>query len=74
MAMDKKKLSKSGWNWYAFFFNIVWYFKHGIVEKGIIMLVLTIFSLGIGIIPVAIYAGLKGNQDRYNESIKKITF
>lgn len=72
--MEKRKLSKSGWNWYAFFFNIIWYFKNGIVDKAIIMLVLTLFSLGIGIVPVAIYSGVNGNKDRYRENIKKIIF
>jgi len=72
--MNKKKLNRSGWNWYAFFFNIIWYFKHGIVDKAIIMLVLILFSLGIGIIPVAIYCGVKGNKDRYTKNLNKVIF
>jgi len=64
----KKKLKKKGWNWYAFFLNIIWYFKHGIEEKAIIMLIVTVFSLGIGIIPIAIYCGIKGNEDRYTHN------
>ena len=68
----KKRLNRSRWNWYAFLFNIIWYFKHGIMDKAVIMLVLTLFSLGAGIIPVAVYCGAKGNEDRFRSSIGKI--
>ncbi len=71
--MKKKGLNKRGWNWYAFLFNIIWYFKHGIVDKAIMMLVITLFSLGVGIIPIAIYCGVKGNEDRFRSNAKKIT-
>ncbi|QUH19078.1 hypothetical protein [Alkaliphilus sp. B6464] len=47
-------------------------FKHGIVNKALIMLALTVFSLGVGIIPVAIYCGVNGNKDRYKQILKKI--
>lgn len=66
-----KKLRRSGWNWCAFLFNIMWYFKYGIIDKAIIMLVLTLFSLGTGIIPIAIYCGIKGNEDRFGSNAKK---
>lgn len=68
----KKRLDKGRWNWYAFLFNIIWYFKHGITDKAIIMLVLALFSLGVGIIPVAIYCGTKGNEDRFRSNIRRI--
>ncbi len=71
--MQKRRLSGTRWNWYAFLFNIIWYIRHGIIDKAIIMLVIAIFSLGVGIIPIAIYCGIKGNEDRSKLSAKKIT-
>lgn len=70
--MGKKGLIKKGWNWYAFLFNIIWYFKHGIIDKAVMMTVIALFSLGTGIIPIAVYCGIKGNEDRFKSDVKKI--
>ena len=59
------KVYKKGWSWAAFAAGPFWYLYHGMVGKGLVMLCIILATLGIGIIPVWIYCGIKGNKDFY---------
>lgn len=53
------------WNWWSFLFGCFWYFSKGVWAKGLIILVITIFSGGVAIPLIWIYCGLLGNYDYY---------
>jgi hypothetical protein len=69
---------KNTWNWAAFFFEWAWYFYHGMILYGIIILVISIilsiflkeFSFIIFLINV--FCGLHGNYDKYSNYKKKL--
>ena len=73
MLGKKKHISKDGWNWEAFFKNFYWYGKKGMVGSSVLMIVAILVTLGLGLIPVMIYCGAKGNKDFYNH-VKKNSF
>ncbi|WP_408956573.1 zinc-ribbon domain-containing protein [Natroniella sp. ANB-PHB2] len=64
-----------GWNWWAFLFGALWYFYKGMVGKGIAIFI-GAFIIGsiipfLGVVPVWIYCGAKGNED-YQEHINNL--
>lgn len=64
--MKRVSVQKSGWNVWATVFGPFWYFYKGMGSKGLILLLISLATLGIGIIPVWIYCGYRGNRDFYN--------
>jgi hypothetical protein len=56
----KDELDK--WNWGAFLWGVVWAFGHRLWKQALIGLVITIVTLGIGGIGIAIWYALKGNR------------
>lgn len=60
------KIRKHGWNTSAALAGPFWYMSKGMVAKGLFLLLITLATLGIGLIPVWIYCGLRGNADHYN--------
>jgi hypothetical protein len=56
---------RSGWNTAAMLAGPFWYIYKRMVGKGAFMLMLSLATAGIGIIPVWIYCGFKGNSDFY---------
>ncbi|QNO16549.1 hypothetical protein HYG86_18105 [Alkalicella caledoniensis] len=71
--VNKKLISKKGWNWEAFWKSFYWYGKKGMTGQTIIMVILVFGSVGIGLIPIMFYCGLNGNRDFYNH-VKKTSF
>ena len=65
------------WNWAAFVFGPLWYFRMGIIAKGLILLVLVVFPL----LPFSItllvqlsaffYCGMVGNWDDYLLEVRR---
>ena len=65
------------WNWAAFVFGPLWYFRKGIFAKGLILLVLVIFP----VLPLSItllvqlsaffYCGMVGNWDDYLLEVRR---
>ena len=65
------KLKASGWNWLAFLFGPFWYLYNGLILKGLILLIISIITLGFGIPLVWIYSGINGNSSLYEQTLKK---
>jgi hypothetical protein len=53
------------WNWAAFLLGALWYLYRGMWAKALIYAAIAIFSGGFLIIPLWIYAGLRGTYDLY---------
>jgi len=64
------KYTSSGWNWLSFLFGPFWYLFNGLVGKGIILLIITVFTIGFGAPIIWIYCGLRGNSDLYEKKLK----
>lgn len=64
-----EKPEKSGWNWGAFLFGALWYLYKGMLEKGILLIILGLFALlffGLaGTVVVGLYCGFRGTEDYY---------
>jgi hypothetical protein len=64
------------WNWRAFVFGPLWYFKRGLYAKGLILLGLSVcpfFTLALTVLLSAgtlVYCGLAGNWDDYLWRVK----
>ena len=56
----KDELDK--WNWGAFLWTVIWALGHKLWKQAIIGLLITVVTLGIGNIGVAIWYALKGNR------------
>ena len=59
------KVYKGGWNGKAALAGPFWYLSKSMTLKGLFLLALCLVTAGIGIIPVWIYCGAKGNEDHY---------
>ena len=59
-AGAKDELDK--WNWGAFLWTVIWAFGHKLWKQAIIGLLISVVTLGIGSIGVAIWYALKGNR------------
>lgn len=55
-----------GWHWPAFFLGPFWYMFNGMINKGVWLLVLCIFSAFLAVPFVMIYCGAKARGDLYN--------
>jgi hypothetical protein len=60
VAGGKDELDK--WNWGAFLWTVIWALGHKLWKQAIIGLLISIVTLGIGSIGVAIWYALKGNR------------
>jgi uncharacterized protein DUF2628 len=64
------------WNWKAFVFGPLWYFRRGLYAKGLILLGLSVcpfFTLALTVLlsaAVLVYCGLAGNWDDYLWRVK----
>jgi hypothetical protein len=64
------------WNWRAFVFGPLWYFRRGLYGKGFVLLGLSIcpfFTLALTILlgaAVLVYCGVAGNWDDYLWKVK----
>ncbi len=58
------------WNWAAFCFSPGWYMYRGMWMKGLVLLGLSVFTMGILLIPMCIYGGWVGNWDYYLYKIR----
>jgi len=61
--MRNIKVKKSGWNKWAALAGPFWYMNRGLIEKGFILLIIAVGTLGIGIIPIWIYCAYNANKD-----------
>jgi len=61
----------SGWNWASFILGPFWYLKNGFLNKGFILLIISIITFGFAIPIIWIYCGLRGNSDLYERNLKR---
>lgn len=71
LNLNNKSNKSSGWNWLSFIFGPFWYLFNGIIGKGILLLFISIITLGFGIPIVWIYCGLRGYSDLYEKMLKE---
>jgi len=64
------------WNWRAFVFGPLWYFRRGLYGKGVVLLGLSVcpfftivVTIGLGL-AVLVYCGAVGNWDHYLWRVK----
>jgi len=64
------------WNWRAFVFGPLWYFRRGLYAKGLVLLGLSVFpfftlavTFVLGLV-VLVYCGVAGNWDDYLLRVK----
>ena len=64
------------WNWKAFVFGPLWYFRRGLYAKGVVLLALSVcpfFTLVVTVLlsgAVLVYCGVAGNWDDYLWKVK----
>jgi Protein of unknown function (DUF2628) len=64
------------WNWKAFVFGPLWYFRRGLYAKGLVLLGLSVcpfFTLAVTVllsIVILVYCGVAGNWDDYLLKVK----
>jgi hypothetical protein len=64
------------WNWRAFVFGPLWYFRRGLYAKGFVLLGLSVFpffTLAVTVLlglSVLVYCGVAGNWDDYLWKVK----
>jgi NAD(P)-dependent dehydrogenase (short-subunit alcohol dehydrogenase family) len=64
------------WNWRAFVFGPLWYFRRGLYAKGVVLLGLSVFpffTLAVTVLlglTVLVYCGVAGNWDDYLWKVK----
>ncbi|MBU0581009.1 MAG: DUF2628 domain-containing protein [Candidatus Margulisbacteria bacterium] len=66
MAKGKKNKAtknKIVWNWAAFLLGPLWYAIHGLWSPALIMLAVLIMSGFVLVLPIAIYCGLRFDED-----------
>lgn len=59
------RVRKKGWNTYAALGGPFWYIAMGMYGKGLVMLLIAAVTIGVGIIPIWLYCGFRGNRDFY---------
>lgn len=58
------------WNWWAFFFGLLWYISKGLWVKAILILITAIIVNPIVGTLLCIYTGAFGNYDYYLKKVK----
>jgi len=58
------------WNWPAFFFGALWYLFKGMPAKAGLYFLISLASVGVGWLFLAIYAGLYGAWDYYLKEVQ----
>lgn len=61
-----RRSKKDSWSWKAFWTSIYWYASKGMVNKAAGLLLIILFTWGIGLLPVMFYCGRYGRKDYYN--------
>ena len=67
----KKEKHRLKWNWPAFLLGPLWYFMHGLWHQALIMLVVMFMSGFVLVLPIAIYCGLRFEEDNHEHLEKK---
>jgi len=60
----------NGWNWSSFIFGPFWYLSNGMIIKGLVLLIISIITIGLGIPFIWFYCGLRGSGDFYEKTLK----
>lgn len=47
--MKQQNEKDAGWNWTAFFLGPFWYITHGLMSKGLFLILITIMTIGFGL-------------------------
>lgn len=68
--LNNLSYKSGGWNWLAFLLGPFWYLINGLIIKGVILLLISIITLGYAIPIVWIYCALRGNSDLYEKKLK----
>jgi hypothetical protein len=61
---------RDGWHWPAFFLGPFWYISKGMTLKGVILLLICIFTCLAGVPVILIYTGFKGKSDYYERQLQ----
>ena len=68
--MKKQNEKHTGWSWLAFLLGPFWYIAHGLILKGLILILISIITFGFGIPIIWIYCGIRGNSDNFENQLK----
>ena len=65
------------WNWAAFLFGPLWYFRKGLYVKGLVLLMLSLVPIGtlsvtlLFSVTILVYCGMAGNWDHYLWKVRR---
>ena len=66
--MSKKNLS-SGWSWNALLLGPFWYLLNGLTKKGLFLLAIALFSIGLAAPFIWIYCAVRAKTDLYERRL-----
>lgn len=69
--MKPQNEKQAGWNWPAFFLGPFWYMTHGLIAKGLILILITIATIGFGLPIIWLYCGIRANSDYFENQLKR---
>ena len=67
--IELKNIPASGWSWLALIIGPFWYFIIGLVGKGVVLLLISILSVGFAAPFVWIYCALRAKTDLHEKTL-----
>jgi hypothetical protein len=67
--LKNENIPTNGWSWLALIIGPFWYFTHGLVGKGAILLLISILSVGLAAPFVWIYCALRAKTDLHEKTL-----
>ncbi|MBC8383727.1 MAG: DUF2628 domain-containing protein [Candidatus Cloacimonetes bacterium] len=68
MKIQKEK--QQGWSWSAFILGPFWYIAHGLILRGLFLILITIVTIGFGLPVIWVYCGIRANSDYFENQLK----
>jgi len=67
--MVQQKSNNTGWSWLALLIGPFWYLSNGLTKKGLFLLAIALFSVGLGAPFVWVYCAVRGKSDLYERQL-----
>ncbi len=65
----QQESNDTGWSWLALLVGPFWYLTHGLTKKGLILLSITLLSVGLAAPFVWIYCAVRAKTDLYESRL-----
>ena len=67
--MARQVSASSGWSWSALLLGPFWYFSNGLVKKGLFLLAIALFSVGLAAPFIWVYCAVRAKSDLYEKRL-----